>query len=153
TGGTSNTVSVAFNNTGSVNVGAGTLNLTGGGVCGAGCSGSYNAAASATLSFSGIFSLSGAMTAPGTISFPSGTPTLTGTYNVTGPPAVSGGPVTVLPSAPAATAGLNMSSGLLGGASNVNVSGLLTWTGGSMTGAGLTNANGGMSIPSGQPVV
>ena len=42
--------------------------------------------------------------------------------------------------------GAGGSVGTLTGPATVNVSGLTAWSGGAMTGAGVTNANGGMTI-------
>src|SRR5262249_2379055 len=53
----------------------------------------------------------------------------------------------------AAAAALNFSSGTLSGSASVNVGGLLTWTGGTMTRPGITNANAGFSIPTRPPLV
>src|SRR4029077_20213933 len=44
-------------------------------------------------------------------------------------------------------ASLNQSGGTLTGAGTLTIAGLLTLTGGTMSGAGVTNANGGMNIP------
>src|SRR4029079_9001831 len=44
------------------------------------------------------------------------------------------------------TAGLTLDSGTLAGTSTLDVSGTLTWAGGTMQDAGITNANGGMTI-------
>lgn len=40
----------------------------------------------------------------------------------------------------------NLVSGNLAGAGTLTVNGFLRWTGGSMTGTGVTNANGGLEI-------
>src|SRR5262249_36228202 len=45
---------------------------------------------------------------------------------------------------------LNQTGGILNGTGAVTITGLATWTAGTMSGAATTNANGGMSLPSGQ---
>ena len=41
---------------------------------------------------------------------------------------------------------LNQSGGVLTGSASVNVAGLTSWSAGTMSGSGVTNANGGMSL-------
>ncbi|MDP1690912.1 MAG: hypothetical protein Q8L49_02950, partial [Burkholderiaceae bacterium] len=49
--------------------------------------------------------------------------------------------------------GLAMTGGTLGGAGAVTISGLASWTTGEMTGAGITNANGGMALGDGNKLL
>jgi len=163
TGGTDNTVSVAFNNTGTVNANAVTLTLSGSGTG----AGTFNVASGATLGFAGgTFALGGSVAGAGAVSFSGGTANLTGTYNISGGTTVSGGTANftgTLTTAGALTIGggtanfsntggavtassLGLSGGTLTGTSIVTVSGPVTWTGGTMSGTGVTNANGLMSI-------
>jgi len=172
TGAGSSSIGVAFNNTGTLNANAGILNLSGGGSCTTSCAGSFNVGSGATLGFnSGTFASSGAIAGAGTVNFAGATANLTGTYNITGGTTISGGTVnftgTLTSAGPltisggtanfsnvggsATTSALTLSSGTLTGNSSVTVTGLFTWTGGTMSGTGVVNANGGMSIPSGQP--
>lgn len=170
--GSSNNVSVVFNNTGTVNANAGELDFSGGGACGGACAGAFNVGSGATLGFTGgTFTLSGLIAGPGAVRFAPVTVTASGAYNVTGGTTVSGGTVHFTGPLPAtgpltisggtadftniggstATAStITLSSGTLTGTDTVTVAGLLNWTGGTMGGAGITNANGGMNIPSGQ---
>ncbi len=174
TGATTVTVSVPFNNTGSVSVQTGKLSLTGGGAD----SGpdSFTVAASSTLGFDGgttSLSASTSVSGAGVGEFGNGTTTFaTGmTYDLTGGMTVDGGTVNFNAGASVQGIGttlslssgavnfsdgaainvvtLNESSGLLTGSDTVTVSGLTTWTGGTMSGSGLTVANGGMTISSG----
>jgi uncharacterized repeat protein (TIGR01451 family) len=172
TGTGSSTIGVTFNNTGTVNANAGALSLSSGGSCTTTCAGPFNVASGATLKLAGgTFALSGAIAGAGTVNFAGATANLTGTYNITGGTTVSGGaanftgtlttagPLTITGGTAnfsnvggtVTTSALNLSAGTLTGNSTVNVTGLFTWTGGTMSGTGVTNANGGMSIPSGQP--
>ncbi len=173
TGATTVTVSVPFNNTGSVSVQAGKLSLTGGGAD----SGpdSFTVAASSTLGFDGgttSLSASTSVSGAGVGEFGNGTTTFaTGsTYDLTGGMTVDGGTVNFNAGASVQGIGttlslssgavnfsdgaainvvtLNESSGLLTGSDTVTVSGLTTWTGGTMSGSGLTVANGGMTLSS-----
>jgi hypothetical protein len=170
TGGTSDTVSVPFNNTGSVMANGATLFFNSGGICGGTCAGAWSAGTGGALNFGGgTFALSGSITGAGTVIFSGGTENLTGTYNIPGGTTVSGGTANftgTLTSAGALTISsgtanfsnsggavntstLTFSGGTLTGTSTLTVSGLLNWSGGTMNGTGVTNANGGMSIPNG----
>jgi hypothetical protein len=57
--------------------------------------------------------------------------TLTGTLNLNGTSSMTT---------------LGQSSGTLGGSGTLTMSGLLTWSGGTESGTGITNANGGMTL-------
>ncbi len=130
TGGASETIGVAFNNTGSVMGNSGTLNFTGGGKCGTICSGTYTAGTGATIAFSaGTFVQSGPINGPGTVNFNGATMNFgSGTETISS--------VTTI-----------FSSGTITNTGNINFTTLLTWTGGSWTGTGTTNTQGGLSIP------
>lgn len=166
-----NFLSTPLNNTGAVNVTAGTLLLGGGGTS----TGSFTVTAPGGLDFSGgthtltgASSINGPGTGTVTVTFSGGTVNLAGTYNVTNVTDVSGatvnftGTVTSFGllqiyagaanfSTPAAVAlsDVYIYGGTLGGTGTVNVTGLLTWSGGTMTGTGTTNANGGIALDGG----
>ncbi|MBA3963745.1 MAG: S-layer family protein, partial [Chthoniobacterales bacterium] len=161
---------VAFNNSGTVNVQTGSLTL-GGGDSG-NTTGSFNISSGATLHFSSDFNLAATslVSGAGTMDFNSGTVDIAGTYNVTGTSSFSGAtvnfnsPITSL-GALSITSGaalfnsnnvtvptINLSGGgTLGGTiAQVTSTGLLTWSGGTMSGTGVTNANGGILIDNAQ---
>jgi hypothetical protein len=130
---------------GTVSVLAGLLDLAGGG---SSTGGSYTAASSAALYFGGgthtldsASSISGA----GEVDFGAGEVDLAGSYNVTGPTYVDGG-ISNFTGTVATLATLTETAGTLEGSTNVTVSGLLTWSGGTMTGTGHTRANGPSAI-------
>jgi len=155
---------VAFNNTGSLGVQTGTMNLAGGGTG----NGSFTVAATASLVFGGgTHVLGGGFSGAGTVNFSAGTITAGGTYNLSGNTLFSGatvsfsntatvtglGAVSLSGGAANFTTGrsismgtLSLSGGNLTGSDAVTAGGLLTWTGGTLSGAAPFNANGGMSI-------
>jgi YVTN family beta-propeller protein len=155
TGGTSNTVNVPFNNTsgGTVAANTGALTFSGGGTEAA----NFSAATGASLSFSsGTFdfnagsSVSGVGTAnfsATTVNFNASSSLSTATNNI------SAGTVTLATGTTVTLASLNESGGTLTGTGTLAITGLFTWSSGTMSGAGITNANGGMSIPNGSVVL
>jgi hypothetical protein len=122
------TISIPFNNSNIVSVQAGTLVLAGGGTE----TGSSQAGLGATLS---ITSSSPAMTfaAGATLSGP-GTINITGVATVTGPAVTFGG------------GGLLHLTGTLNGSGTITATAPIEWTGGIMSGGGVTTAIGGVSI-------
>ncbi len=134
---------IAFNNSGAVNVQSGALELDGGGT-GTGsfaissgatlnfAAGTYDLNAGSTLSGAGTMQVSG----PGRLNFNAGSLNLTGTMSI------SGGEANF--NAAASTAQLVLSGGNLSGSAALTVSGLFTWNGGTLSGTGVTNANGGI---------
>ncbi len=157
TGTTQFTVSssgVPFNNTGSVDVQAGTLTLDAGGTS----SNAMNVAASGTLSFGSSYTHTpgGSVSGAGTLTFTNGTHSFAaGQFNPTGTVNFSGGTITVNDTFNAAALGtitafvtLNApesfgnltlaGGGTLSGSGNVTVNGTLNWTGGTMSGTGQT---------------
>jgi VCBS repeat-containing protein len=140
TGAGTATISVPFNNTGTVNVNSGILTLQNNGTH----TGTFNVADGKTLAFSGGTHLLNATTRiEGT-----GTTTFGTTVNVAdtvtlGNAAISGGTVTIAGDVTATT--LTLSSTLTG-TGNLAISGLFTWSAGTMSGAGFTTANGGIDI-------
>ena len=175
-----------FNNgsAGQVLAKVGQLNVNGGGTGG----GSWSVSAGASLrigsvsSTAQVFAISGPMGGAGTVIFAGATENITGAYNVTGATQVTGGITNwVGPGAvtnvgaltisngvanfssgsPINTSTMVLSGGGQGGTDTVTVSGLTTWSGGTMctsfsngscvapTGAeGVTSTNGGMTFPS-----
>ena len=125
----------------------GTLSLRGGGSS----TGSFTAGGGATVEFDGgthTIALNAGATigAAGTIGFSAGTATISGpagNYNTTAT-RITGGTATL--NLNGATGTLTMTSGALGGAGTLDVSGATTWNGGAMNGGGVTNASGGVNI-------
>lgn len=111
----------AFNNTGSVLAQAGTIILQPSGTHAGGFNGSG-----------------------GTVQFAVGTHDLNAGANLAGSIQLISGTLNV--NTPIAATTFNQSGGTLQGAATFTTTGLYTWTGGAMAGAGITNANGGMSI-------
>ncbi|HEX2828325.1 MAG TPA: filamentous hemagglutinin N-terminal domain-containing protein [Burkholderiales bacterium] len=160
---------IAFNNTATLAVDSATLRL------GAGTStGSIGVAG--TLEFtSGAYdvnggTVSGAGTvraAGGTVNFNGGTYNVSGrteaavassavfnsgaTVNGVGALVVNGGTVTLNSGETVPASALDLSSGTLAGTDTINVAGATTWTGGTMTGAGNTVANGNLTISGDSP--
>ncbi len=160
----SSTISTTFNNTGTVNVQSGTLNLSGSGTdAGASYSGT------GTIQFSGgtrtLDAASSITVANAT--FSGGTTTVNGTYNIAGTTTVSGGAATLagtlsnlgnaliissgslgLNTSNASVATLTQSGGLLNGSGTLTVTGLSTLSGGTQSGSGTTIAQGGAAFTS-----
>jgi hypothetical protein len=125
---------VAFNNTGTVNVTAGTLELDGGGTS----TGAFAVSAGTTLNFGdGTHSLSAAssITGAGTVDFNAGTTTVNGAYTVP-ITRITGGTAIINVNFSAVT--LEITFGTLDGSGNVTVNTTFTWTGGTMQGSGKT---------------
>ncbi|MCH7548069.1 MAG: hypothetical protein IH969_00790, partial [Candidatus Krumholzibacteriota bacterium] len=138
-GGTHTASAITLAATGTLNVTAGTLELTGNGTL----SGTVAVATPGTLKFNGSsFALdaTSAVSGDGIVEFAAGTATVNGTYAVTGTSThITGGTVNFENTVtPATTTGLTMSAGTLGGAGQFRVSTTLDWTGGTMKGAGET---------------
>src|SRR4029077_8957734 len=132
TGGTTNTVNVPFSNTGTVMGNSGTLTFSGGGNCGTICPGTYTAGAAGIIAFTGgTFVQSGPINGAGTVNFNGATINF-------------GSGIETISSATT-----NFIAGTITNTGIVNFTTLLTWKGGSWTGTGTTNTQGGMSIPNG----
>ena len=160
----SGTVSAAgpFNNDGVVTVGPGrTLTLSGGGTS----SGTFIVDSGATLGFSGgTHALAGMVAGAGTVSFSGATVTFDDPYTFAGATSFSGGTVNF--NAPVSGLGPSLSvsggavnfnadplvfttvnlSGGLGGSASVTVANRLNWTGGTMSGTGLTEIPAGGTL-------
>jgi hypothetical protein len=156
------TIQPVINNTGAVAVEAATVDFTTGGTCGSTCPGTWAVAAGATLQFDtpkfGSYALSGAIggagsAGSGTVNFATGNETLTGNYDITGATTVntatvnfngklsntgaltvnSGLAVFATPSAVTVTVpAMTLNGGTLAANDNFKVTGLLTWSGGSL---------------------
>lgn len=141
-----------FNNAGTIEVQAGTLELLGGGTSG----GTFTVAVNATLAFPfGTHSLTptSRVSGGGTVQFgPRGLTSVTGSYDVAGVTLVTG--IDTFPPTrsvefdrDAWTQSLTLTQfGGLGGEGTLTVRGLLTWNQGSMFGHGRTIAAGGMQL-------
>ncbi|MEI6077879.1 MAG: hypothetical protein WCS94_20025, partial [Verrucomicrobiota bacterium] len=159
---------IAFNNTGSVEVQTGTLSLGGGGTSTgtftalAGTTldlggGIHNFTASSSVSGVGTFSVSGgtanlagSLNVAGTNSFSAGTANFSGSYaivggtlNISGGTASFNGDGMIIPGL------LNLTAGTLGGSNNVTVGTPMIWSGGTISGTGTVVANGGLTISGG----
>ncbi len=134
-------VTVPFNNSGIVNVQAGTVALNAGGMD----SGSFQATAGTTLGFAGpttltstaILSVGGTLNVNGPTTLNTSLLTGSGTLSI-----LSNGTLTVTPNISTSLA-LNIVGGTLNGGGTVTFGGAVHWTDGTMSGAGTTTANGG----------
>src|SRR5262249_37305851 len=136
------TIEIAMNNTGTVEVQVGTLNLTGGGTA----SGSFTLLLSTTLNIGSNYTLAGGANVVGTGTLQ--VPTFE-TLTVTGPASVQsmsivGGTVTANDSL--AVNALTFASGTVNGPGTVTVNGILAWSGGTMSGPGTTVLSGSTGI-------
>ena len=134
-----------LNDSGTVNVQSGSLQLTGGGTS----TGAYQVATGGVLDFnSGTHTLAAGsnVTGAGLVMFSGGTVTAAGGYGVTGPSLVNGGTAnfnTVSGSA----GSLTVTSGTLGGTDTLTVTGPMSWAGGNLSGAnGKVRAAGTLSL-------
>ncbi len=161
-GGVTN-ISVALNNTGTVEVQTGTLNLSGGGTS----SGDFTGAPGATLQFGGgthNLDANADITTANT-TFSGGTVNHAGVYNTSGTTTVTGGTTNLtgtltslgttlnitngtlnLSGSPASVGTYTQGSGILAGTGTLTVTGAATITGGQMTGTGTTTLQGPTSI-------
>jgi hypothetical protein len=172
TGGGGISSSIVFNNTGTVQANSGILEVLDLGTCGTTCGGTWSVASGDTLQLAsvGTGAISGSITGAGTVNFgTSGTVNLTGTYNVTGTTEASGDTANFVTPAKVTSVGklmvnsgtlnfsagtaittpsITQSAGTLTGTDTITSTGAITWSGGTEGGAGVTNANGGMTITS-----
>ncbi len=136
---TTNSNGVAFNNSGTVAVQAGSLTLLAGGTH----TGIFSATASTSVNFGGthIFQTSNTFTGPGSMNLTGGNYALAGT--LLGSLNLSAGNLTI--SGAVNATNFAMSGGTLTGDANMTVTGALNWTGGVMGGTGkITIAAGGV---------
>ncbi|HUJ41958.1 MAG TPA: choice-of-anchor D domain-containing protein, partial [Candidatus Acidoferrales bacterium] len=171
--GTSN-ISLALNNTqpGTLSVASGTLSFLSGGTS----TGSFSASGTGVLDFhsgtfdltaatanvnvltggtvafsGGTITLGGAVTGAGTVQFSGATANLNRTYAVTGTTSISGGTANFSTTNLTSFGPLNLSNGTLTGTALVAATGLIDWTGGTITatgGAGFS-ALGGITMDGG----
>ncbi|MGO9922926.1 MAG: beta strand repeat-containing protein, partial [Isosphaeraceae bacterium] len=138
-----------FTNEGDLEVSSGTLVLGGSGSV----TGNTKVDAGATLQFGGtqyVFNLGAGLTGQGTVTFgyPATDPAAIfeagSSYSFSGATIIDN--ATVVFDATASTETLNQSSGDLGGSGTLTVAKMTTWTGGTMSGPGITQALGGLSL-------
>jgi len=162
------------NSSGAVEVLIGTLELAGGG----NSSGSFTVQAGATLTFSNgphVLALASSITGAGQVHFASAgagaTVYIFGSYAITGGTTVALGTVFFFTSAPGQLGALTISGGStaifsdatadslaesdgnLAGTATLTVTGLTTWSGGTMGGGGRTIAAGGLRLTSAFPKI
>ena len=171
-GGVSN--AVTFNNTGTVTDSSGILSVSNVGVCSGTCAGSWSVVSGATLELGGgvtAAAMSGPISGAGTVIFATGTVNYTGKYDVTGgtqatsgtanfnapatvtsvgPINVSNGTLNFVTGKTITTTSLIQTAGTLEGTDTLTVTGATTWSGGTESGTGITNAEGGMTL-TGEP--
>ncbi|MGH3428126.1 MAG: beta strand repeat-containing protein, partial [Mycobacteriales bacterium] len=143
TAGATTVSSIAFNNSGQVQVQSGTVQLNGGGTSG----GQFSVPAGAALEFGGgthSLTATAVLNADGTVRFPGGTTTIAGTYAVSGTTVVNGGTVNF--NTAATSAGVTVSSGILGGSATLTITGSLAWSGGTMSGSGITQIDAAAAV-------
>jgi hypothetical protein len=143
-------------NEGNLEVSSGTLFLGGSGSF----TGNTVVDAGATLQFGGApynFNLGAGLTGQGTVAFgaPFNGSTVTfesgSAYSFSGATIVQDSSIVVF-DATASTSALNESSGVIGGSGTLTVASMATWTGGTMSGSGITQCLGGLSLgASGDP--
>jgi len=139
------TLNDAFENSGTVEVQSGTLQLIGGGTS----TGSFAILAGAVLDFGGgTHNLnSGAnVSGAGTLVVSANTVNLVGTFSGPGPVVLSGGTLNANSGDGFAVTNLIIGGGILAGTGPVSITGLLTWTNGGFGGSGSVHANGGTTI-------
>ncbi len=144
------TIAIAFSNAGSVQVNSGTLTLS----AGSSDSGSFSVAAAATLSLAGgthTFGSGAALSGTGSLQVGTGTVNFTAGSVASSLAALSlsGGTVNFSSGAAVSMPALTQTGGTLGGSDGVTVTGLLSWSGGTMAGPGATLAQGGMALSGG----
>src|SRR5690606_32248359 len=139
-------------NDGTVRVASGTLRLNNGG--GGGGSGAFEVLAGRTLQVSNgthTYDAASSLGGAGTLRMTGGTAHFDGAVALTGPTLVSGGTLRLGDAAATSNlAGVTLSGGTFGSGGELNVNGLLTWTGGTLGGplsgpAGVVHLLGGAS--------
>jgi RHS repeat-associated protein len=125
---------VAFHNSGTVEVQAGTLGLDGGGTQ----SGAFTVAGPATLRLdrTHAFNAAASVTGGGRLTVVGGAATFEGSFNSGMALAINGGTASFNGSPSFASGGL--SNGTLSGSGEVSITGTFDWTGGTMSGSGKT---------------
>jgi hypothetical protein len=131
---------LVFNNSGAVEVNTGTLRVIGGGTS----TGTFAVANGATLDFAGAYALTGGagVSGAGNVTFSAGTVDVAAPYALTGTTTIgSGGRANFNTAATVPNLAL---SGTLGGTAALTLPNVFTWSGGTLTGSGAVNANGGV---------
>ena len=160
--GTTTTVSVPFNNTGTAQINSGTLALTGGGnstgsFSGAGTlqvGGNYTFAPASSITNSNVEFSAGTAGVQGTYDLvgssttvSGGTANFTGTLGAVGNLSISSGTANFSSGETIAPTSLALSGGTLTGSDTVNLSGASNnWTGGTQSGSGSTNVLAGGTL-------
>ncbi|MBK9092073.1 MAG: hypothetical protein IPM84_04715 [Anaerolineae bacterium] len=151
-------IDMIFNNTGTLNLRAGTFQINSGGSS----SGPFQVQAGATLNFSvdtytfaatatvanagavrfssGTVTVNGAFSGAGSVTVNGGTATFAGAYTATGPVTLSSGNLIFNAPNGVSLPTFTQSNGTLDGAATVTVNGALSWSGGTMSGSGRTVA-------------
>ncbi len=135
----------SFFNSGTVEVQSGRLSLQSGGMN----SGTINLASGTTLDFAGgvhQLETDSVVTGPGDVVFNSGTVHVLGEFTPSGSNTISGATVNFDAPTGVALTELTVSSGTLSGTNEVTVTDALTWTGGTMSGAGVTTIASGATL-------
>jgi hypothetical protein len=134
---TTTEITTQFNNTGTVNVNEGTLQVRGGG---SSTGGTFDVDAGAALRFSTIsYAIDSAslINGAGDVTFSTQTHTLAGVYSITGLTTISGATVNFnTPSTTLTT--LDVSSGALGGSGSQNITTAFNWSAGTLASTGTT---------------
>jgi hypothetical protein len=125
---------VTFNNTGTVNFTAGTLEFFSGG----NSSANFNVQSVATLNLNGVFTFNGggSLSGGGRVNFNGGTHTFTNNFALTSPLTIVN--ATLVFNAPIRLDTVVLSGGALSGSGDVTITGALNWSGGNMVGPGRT---------------
>ncbi len=125
------TMSIAFNNTGTLNVQAGRFNLGGGGVS----TGTINVASPGQMLLDGSYTFSGGLLAgTGLVTFSSGSYSFAGNYALSSPLTITSANVSF--ESPITLPAISISGGTLGGSGDITLNGPLSWSGGTITGSG-----------------
>ena len=141
--GGSTSIGIPFNNSGSVSVVTGTLQLSNGGTH----TGTFNVPAGATLTFAGgthNLVSSSTFSASGVVNVSGGAVNFSTMYNISGTTNVTNGTVTF--GSAATTSQLTLSNGTITSTTPLTVTSVLTWTGGTMSGTGSTNVPSGARL-------
>ena len=143
-------IQIPFTNAGLLDLVTGALDLAAdtthsGGVTGA--SGTILQFQSGTHEFNAGSSLTGGLTvrmSAGTLDFNAGS-----SYSVTGVTELIGSTIQLNTGSPVSLPGFSQSGGILDGADTLNLPALFVWTGGTIQGVGVINANGGLGLSGG----
>ena len=153
------TPGISFNNSGAVNLQSGRADLIGTGLS----TGSYSVAAGATLNFgitynnpggpvgvgSHTLAAASSVSGAGNVNFSGSATTVAGGFTPTGPILVTGDVTftgTVNGTGAVTFASLSFTRGTLTGPASITVTGATAWTGGTMSGTGVSNLMGGLAL-------